>query len=693
MIEKERKLPRGLIVMSIIINMGIYNFIWIVAFFYLGRFSPEEHLYMSELSLISFVFFTLLALLAARIAWQPALHLERMDSLPLLELGLKRLYALPLINILIFLGAGSLFAGSTFVIVQSIGPGPLTGKVSLVGMMAGSLGVPMNVYLMTAMHIGPYASQISEKVLMGGGTVTGHKIGLRLKIALSLILFALGYTAWLGGLAYYTGVNQSIDASMNGDRNLAKALLQKNIESDSVSIDENASIHFFQGKGDEGIRNLFPGSAVIPDRANLSEGFFDNKNDRTVNCQFGESSYFCVERQIQGGMKYFGWFWFWIGVFVLAAFIVAFIISIYTSSHIFRSVNRLGWMVSSMEAGNLTGRAGPESLDEIGSLSVIVNRFFDSLSNRINSIRSIADGLMSRNTSLSRNAEKLSGVAMEQASATEQASAAMEQMTAAINDVAGTISAQSSGIQKAIETIEKDMDVSLGQLGEKAKSVREKADLSAKLAQEAESASAVAGEGMKKIVESSGAILEILEAINDISDRTNLLSLNASIEAARAGEAGRGFAVVASEISRLADQSTAAAKQIASLLGTAQQNLQQGHGRMNALAKNIKDMRDSAAATSELGISMENAIQDQLNLSTRIRTSMMQMSTMAGQVVDTQKQQLASAREMEKTIEAINALAQTGTSQSQDTAHSVKEMLENTESLYRTVADFKISQG
>ncbi|MCX7695494.1 MAG: methyl-accepting chemotaxis protein [Caloramator sp.] len=58
-----------------------------------------------------------------------------------------------------------------------------------------------------------------------------------------------------------------------------------------------------------------------------------------------------------------------------------------------------------------------------------------------------------------------------------------------------------------------------------------------------------------ELVTSSQKIYEIADYINEIANKTHLLSLNASIEAARAGEAGRGFLVVASEIKKLAAQS------------------------------------------------------------------------------------------------------------------------------------------
>ena len=76
---------------------------------------------------------------------------------------------------------------------------------------------------------------------------------------------------------------------------------------------------------------------------------------------------------------------------------------------------------------------------------------------------------------------------------------------------------------------------------------------------------------MREMGKRTNEISSIVDTINLIAERTNLLSLNASIEAARAGDAGRGFAVVAEEIRNLADRSAKATADIAAIIRALQE--------------------------------------------------------------------------------------------------------------------------
>ena len=74
----------------------------------------------------------------------------------------------------------------------------------------------------------------------------------------------------------------------------------------------------------------------------------------------------------------------------------------------------------------------------------------------------------------------------------------------------------------------------------------------------------------------SGALGErwrVVQAIDEMAVKTNMLALNAGVEAARAGEAGRGFAVVATEVRALAAKSGAEAGAIKELLEKMSRNL------------------------------------------------------------------------------------------------------------------------
>jgi methyl-accepting chemotaxis protein len=86
---------------------------------------------------------------------------------------------------------------------------------------------------------------------------------------------------------------------------------------------------------------------------------------------------------------------------------------------------------------------------------------------------------------------------------------------------------------------------------------------------------------MKEFNEQNKNIDEILSSINDIAQKTNLLSLNANIEAARAGEHGRGFTVVAGEIRKLAESSAQSVGMIGQILNSLLEKSNEITGKIN----------------------------------------------------------------------------------------------------------------
>ena len=101
-----------------------------------------------------------------------------------------------------------------------------------------------------------------------------------------------------------------------------------------------------------------------------------------------------------------------------------------------------------------------------------------------------------------------------------------------------------------------------------------------------------------KLGERSTEVGQVVDTIANIAGQTNLLALNAAIEAARAGEAGRGFAVVATEVKKLAEQSEEATRNIASIIGSIQEDTNMA---VTAMEKNSEEIKQGNRVVEQTG--------------------------------------------------------------------------------------------
>jgi len=205
---------------------------------------------------------------------------------------------------------------------------------------------------------------------------------------------------------------------------------------------------------------------------------------------------------------------------------------------------------------------------------------------------------------------------------------------------------------------------------------------------------ALSASKVKDLDQKGQQIGNIVGAIEQIAEQTNLLALNAAIEAARAGEHGRGFAVVADEVRKLAEQSSSATKEIADLIGSVKATVdetvkaiegttaeaQVGTERSEQAGKALKAILSSAeqvalqaesvasltqAATSSMG-AMSQAAQENATASSEMSTGAERVGTSITNVAAVSEESAAGAEELSASIEEVSAAASELARMSQD---------------------------
>ena len=172
---------------------------------------------------------------------------------------------------------------------------------------------------------------------------------------------------------------------------------------------------------------------------------------------------------------------------------------------------------------------------------------------------------------------------------------------------------------------------------------------------------------VSRLGERSISIGKILNVIEDVAEQTNLLALNAAILAAQAGEYGKGFSVVAAEIRDLSERTASSTRDIANLIRSVQDEVQNASKTMTAGSRLVEDgvslshqagralnnILDSAAKASNMGKEIANATREQAKGSENVTRAVGRLQEMTQQINSATTQQAQGSEHIMRAVEQM----------------------------------------
>jgi methyl-accepting chemotaxis protein len=315
-----------------------------------------------------------------------------------------------------------------------------------------------------------------------------------------------------------------------------------------------------------------------------------------------------------------------------------------TTSVIFKSVIAQLDQLSSAEK-DLTKRIWIGSIDELGTISGLVNDFCSGLAGSVADIkeaqarlsvlggdlRSSADDSAGAVSQISANVGTVREKVKSQGDSVMESSSAVEEIAQNIESLERLIADQAASVSEASASIEE----MVGNIGSVTGSIEKMAGQFGDLlsaAERSKSTQAMSLERVEQISARSEALMEANKVISAISSRTNLLAMNAAIEAAHAGEAGRGFSVVADEIRHLAETAAAQSKTIKNELGQVQKAIQEVVASSRASEESFAGVAEKIGETDALVREVHQAMVEQKEGSTQILEALRSMNDITAQV-------------------------------------------------------------
>lgn len=319
-------------------------------------------------------------------------------------------------------------------------------------------------------------------------------------------------------------------------------------------------------------------------------------------------------------------------------------------------------------------------LDEMGSLAEgdltvkatvtedMTGAIADSINFAVEQLRSLVQTITDTSVQVASSAQETQATAMHLAEAAEHQAQEINSASDRISEIAASIDQVSRNSAESADVAQRSVQIATKGAGVVRQTIQGMDSIRDQIQE--------TSKRIKRLGESSQEIGSIVELINDISEQTNILALNAAIQAASAGEAGRGFAVVADEVQRLAERASNATKRIETLVQTIQSDTNEAVSSMEQTTSEVvagaRLAEDAGTALGEI----EKVSSDLSNLIQGISSAAQQQSSAASNITQTMN-----------TIQQITSQTSLGANQ---TAASIGNLAQLAADLRRSVADFKL---
>lgn len=294
--------------------------------------------------------------------------------------------------------------------------------------------------------------------------------------------------------------------------------------------------------------------------------------------------------------------------------------------------------------------------NEIGKITNSINLFLKNLNHIMNQLKISVSDAEKVSYKLKQDAISVSDNASSLAAISEESAASLEELTTSFEIMFQFITNETKNIVKITEEMKK-IEGSIFNIEKALFQLTDQSITSTNLANFGNVSIQNTDNAMTEIRSVTKEITGIVDLITEISERTNLLALNASIEAARAGDAGMGFAVVAEEISKLADKTQSSVKNIKRLIDKSNSVVIIGanhvHETVNALSEIVEQSNRMQSGVDHLKGEMTIQTNSLINVTTELNG----LQEMAETIEFSSREQKKASEDMVNTINTLSGSA------------------------------------